>query len=283
VAKAIAAEPGEHRVFSASPSLPTLNRSLKRGPAGWRPEWSYALGLQESLYAPIGSRWGFRGSYDADFTGMAPVAAARLSSVMEYRRDNVVGLRLLQMGGVTDVVALDTRTPPGLVEVAEFPSVFADPIRLLRVPAPAAPVTLVGRARHVAAGAAVDLIAAGAVDPTAELLVEAEGADEQVPEFEASVRVVASRADALTVETQANQPGWLTVTGSFAPGWRARIDGVSAPIVRANGVFRAVRVPAGRHAVDLRYRPPAVAAGAALSLASAAAAAGLASRRKRAA
>jgi hypothetical protein len=283
VAKAIAAEPGEHRVFSASPSLPALNRSLKRGPAGWRPEWSYALGLQEALYAPIGSRWGFRGSYDADFTGMAPVAAARLSSVMEHNRDNGVGLRLLQMGGVTDVVALDTRTPPGLIKVAEFASVFAEPIRLLRVPAPAAPVTLVGRVRHVAAGAAVDLIATGAVDPAAELLVEAEGADEPAPGFEASVRVVASRADALIVETQANQPGWLTVTGSFAPGWRARIDGVSAPIVRANGVFRAVRVPAGRHAVDLRYRPPAVAAGAALSLASAAAAAGLASRRKRAA
>ncbi len=280
---AIAAEPGEHRLFSASPSLPTLNRALVRGPAGWRQEWSYALGLQESLQAPIGSRWGFRGSYDADFTGMAPVATARLSSVMEQSRDNLIGLRLLQMGGVTDVVALDRRTPPGLVEVAEFSSVFKDPIRLLRVPAPAAPVMLVGRARHVAAGAAVDLIAAGAVDPTAELLVEAEGADEQASGFEASVRVGASRADVLTVETQANQPGWLTVTGSFAPGWRARIDGVSAPVVRANGVFRAVRVPAGRHAVDLRYRPPAVAAGAVLSLASALAAAVLARGRKRAA
>ncbi|HEU0105870.1 MAG TPA: YfhO family protein [Vicinamibacteria bacterium] len=283
VVKAIAAEPGDHRVFSASPSLPALNRSLVRGPAGWRPEWSYALGLQESLYAPIGSRWGFGGSYDPDFTGMAPVAADRLSSAMEQSRENAVGLRLLQMGGVTDVVALDRRTPPGLVEVGQFPSVFADPIRLLRVPAPAAPVRLVGRARHVTAGAAVDLIATGAVDPTAELLVEAEGADEQAPGFEASVHVGASRADVLTVETQANQPGWLTVTGSFAPGWRARIDGVSAPIVRANGVFRAVRVPAGRHAVDLRYRPPAVAAGGVLSLASAVAAAVLARGRKRAA
>jgi len=254
-----------------------------RGPAGWRQEWSYALGLQESLYAPIGSRWGFGGSYDPDFTGMAPVAADRLSSVMEQSRENAVGLRLLQMGGVTDVVALDRRTPPGLVEVGQFPSVFADPIRLLRVPAPAAPVALVGRARHVAAGAAVDLIAAGAVDPTAELLVEAEGADEPAPGFEASVRVATSRADVLTVETQSNQPGWLTVTGSFAPGWRARIDGASAPIVRANGMFRAVRVPVGRHAVDLRYRPPAVAAGAVLSLASALAAAVLAGGRKRAA
>jgi hypothetical protein len=283
VVKAIAAEPGPHRVFSASPSLPALNRSLVRGPAGWRPEWSYALGLQESLYAPIGSRWGFAGSYDPDFTGMTPVAADRLSSAMEHSRENVMGLRLLQMGGVTDVVALDRRTPPGLVEVAHFRSVFTDPIRLLSVPAPAAPVTLVGRARHVAAGAAVDLIVAGAVDPTAELVVEAEGADEPAPGFEASVRVAVSRADVLIAETQANQPGWLTVTGSFAPGWRARIDGASAPIVRANGMFRAVRVPAGRHAVDLRYRPPAVAAGAVLSLASAVAAAVVGRGRKRAA
>jgi hypothetical protein len=281
--KVIAAQPGEHRLFSASPSVPTLNRALVRGPAGWRPEWSYALGLQESLQAPLGSRWGFRGSYDADFTGMTPLAAARLSSLMEHSRGNSVGLRLLQMGGVTDVVALDPRTPPGLVEVARFPSVFADPIRLLRVPSPAAPVTLVGRARHVAPGGALDLIAAGAVDPTAELLVEAEGADEQAPGFVGRVRVTVSRADALSVETEANQPGWLSVTGGFAPGWRARIDGISAPVARANGVFRAVRVPAGRHVVDLRYRPPAAAGGAALSLASAVAAAGLASGRKRAA
>src|SRR4029078_4522890 len=94
VVKAIAAEPGEHRVFSASPSLKTLNEGLVRGPAGWRPEWSYALGLQESLQAPIGSRWGFRGSYDADFTGMAPGAAAQLSRVIEHARSQVLGLRV---------------------------------------------------------------------------------------------------------------------------------------------------------------------------------------------
>jgi membrane protein YfhO len=281
IVKAMAAEPGEHRVFSASPSMPTLNQGLVRGPAGWRPEWSYALGLQESLQAPIGSRWGFRGSYDADFTGMAPLAAAQLSSVMEQNRSNALGLRLLQMAGVTDVVALDRRTPPGLAPVAEFPSVFAEPIRLLRVPTPAAPVRLLGRARHVAAGAAVDLIAGGAVDPAEELLVEDEGADEDAPGFAGSVRVLRSRADALTAETDASQPGWLTVTGAFAPGWRARIDGLTAPVVRANGVFRAVRVPAGRHLVDLRYRPPAFASGAGLSLASAAAAAVLARGRKR--
>ena len=283
VVRAIAAEPGEHRVFSASPTLAALNQGLVRGPAGWRPEWSYALGLQESLQAPLGSRWGFRGSYDADFTGMAPLAAAQLLSVMEQNRSNALGLRLLQMAGVTDVVALDLRTPPGLVPVAEFTSVFADPVRLLRVPTPAAPVTLVGRARHVTAGAAVDLIATGAVDPAAELLVEVEGADDDAPGFAGSVRVLASRADALTAETDANQPGWLTVTGAFAPGWRARIDGVPASVARANGVFRAMRVPAGRHPVDLRYRPPALAAGAGLSLASAAVAAVLAGGRKRAA
>jgi uncharacterized membrane protein YfhO len=111
--------------------------------------------------------------------------------------------------------------------------------------------------------------------------VEDEGADEVAPGFAGSVRVLASRADALTAETDANQPGWLTVTGAFAPGWRARIDGTPAPVVRANGVFRAVRVPAGRHLVDVRYRPPAVVAGAGLSLASAAVAAALARGRKR--
>jgi len=37
-------------------------------------------------------------------------------------------------------------------------------------------------------------------------------------------------------------------------------------VIRANGLFRALRVEAGRHAVRFFYRPAAVVAGAAASL-----------------
>lgn len=39
------------------------------------------------------------------------------------------------------------------------------------------------------------------------------------------------------------------------PGWRATVDDRAAPIVRANGLFRGVEVPPGRHRIAFRYEP----------------------------
>jgi vacuolar-type H+-ATPase catalytic subunit A/Vma1 len=55
--------------------------------------------------------------------------------------------------------------------------------------------------------------------------------------------------------------------GQIYPGWKASVDGDAQPIQRANYLFRAVRVPAGRHTVRFRYQPTSFRAGAAISLA----------------
>ena len=39
------------------------------------------------------------------------------------------------------------------------------------------------------------------------------------------------------------------------PGWIAELDGRQTPILRADVLFRAVEVPAGRHTVVFRYAP----------------------------
>ena len=39
------------------------------------------------------------------------------------------------------------------------------------------------------------------------------------------------------------------------PWWRADVDGTEAPLLRANVLFRAVAVPAGRHIVTYRFTP----------------------------
>ncbi len=51
------------------------------------------------------------------------------------------------------------------------------------------------------------------------------------------------------------------------PGWIAEEDGRRLPILRADGWFRAVALPAGTHTVVFRYRPYSFYAGAAVSAA----------------
>jgi hypothetical protein len=57
----------------------------------------------------------------------------------------------------------------------------------------------------------------------------------------------------------------LVLGDRYFPGWRARVDGVPAPIYRTNYLFRGVVVPAGRHTVTFEYRPISALIGAAIS------------------
>lgn len=59
----------------------------------------------------------------------------------------------------------------------------------------------------------------------------------------------------ITAQVTANSDGYLIFSEVYVPGWRARVDGQEAPIVRANNLFRAVRVTAGAHRISLRYEP----------------------------
>jgi hypothetical protein len=80
------------------------------------------------------------------------------------------------------------------------------------------------------------------------------------------VRVLSRRVSSLDVEADLAAPGVLVVLEAFDTGWRATVDGAEAEVLRANGLFRAVRLPAGRHRVAFEYRPRSAAIGAALTL-----------------
>jgi len=55
--------------------------------------------------------------------------------------------------------------------------------------------------------------------------------------------------------------GYLVTRDSYARGWRARVDGREAPVLRANGKHRAVPLPVGAREVRLGYHPPGLGAG----------------------
>jgi hypothetical protein len=69
----------------------------------------------------------------------------------------------------------------------------------------------------------------------------------------------------------ADRPAVLVVSTAWLPGWSAEVNGVAAPVARADGLVLAVPVPAGRSTVEFSFRPPGLRSGAALALASLAA------------
>jgi hypothetical protein len=95
--------PEGHRLFrSLRRSTAVLNRRLSRGPAGWPQAWSWALGLQQMLQPPSAARWGIGGSFDPDFTGMAPTESSQVAAAVAYYQDNALRpSACFRMGGVT--------------------------------------------------------------------------------------------------------------------------------------------------------------------------------------
>ena len=63
---------------------------------------------------------------------------------------------------------------------------------------------------------------------------------------------------------EADSPGggWVVLNDLWHPWWFAEVDGKAAELLRANVLFRAVAVPAGRHVVRFTFRPIAGALGA---------------------
>ena len=59
----------------------------------------------------------------------------------------------------------------------------------------------------------------------------------------------------VAIRTRGTAAGWLVLGDLDFPGWQADVDGRPVPIHRANGMFRAVCVPAGEHTVAFTFHP----------------------------
>lgn len=69
------------------------------------------------------------------------------------------------------------------------------------------------------------------------------------------VEVLARASDGYTVDVDAPAGGFLVLSEAWFPGWRAIVDGIEVPLLRANHLFQAVRLEPGRHRVRFVYRP----------------------------
>lgn len=84
----------------------------------------------------------------------------------------------------------------------------------------------------------------------------------------ATARIVSYAPEEVIVEATTDIPGYLLLTDTLYPGWEATVDGQPAGILRADLMFRAVRLEPGAHRLEFRYRPVSVRRGMWISLVS---------------
>jgi prepilin-type N-terminal cleavage/methylation domain-containing protein len=71
----------------------------------------------------------------------------------------------------------------------------------------------------------------------------------------ASARIVDDEGTHVAVAAALPAPGLLVLRDTYDASWSATVDGAPAPILRANGIYRAVALPAGAHVIRFSYRP----------------------------
>lgn len=69
------------------------------------------------------------------------------------------------------------------------------------------------------------------------------------------VTIAAYHHTAIDLVVEAERPGWVVLNDVWHRWWRVTVDGKPAEILKANGIFRAVRVDAGRHEIRYTFHP----------------------------
>ena len=77
-----------------------------------------------------------------------------------------------------------------------------------------------------------------------------------------SVRVRYETPTRVVIEARLGRPGVVVLADGYDPGWRLTVDGVPAPVLRANLLMRAAAVASGSHTLVYTYEPGSLRIGA---------------------
>lgn len=258
---------------------------ITRGLPGWTYPAAEALAMRLALFPPVSGAWGIPGSFDHDTPGLAPEFLADLSDSLLLVEETPAHLRLLQLGAVADVVALHRAGLEALTPITTADALMNEPVRAFGVPG-ARPRAYAVSGVRVADGAnALRALLDPGFDLGREVVLPSGAAAAPDPSFTGEAVITRLGTDRIALDAHLSAPGYVVIVDAYDPGWRARVDGRETAVLRANVGFRAVAVGAGRHALELRYRPRALRAGIAVTLVSVGAllAGGAAVRRRPAA
>ncbi len=211
----------------------------------------------------VGQIFGFPMQDGLQGVELISVALTNEAALRAWSEDPLRFLQAMNVGFYADATA-SADSIDGLTLAASHPDL---PIRIYEVPDPVARLYLVGdfEVREGQAGALRRVLedefalGAGAV-------LEAEPGFELDPEATGEVLSRSDQANGLTAKVNASGPMLAVLSDRWYPGWKARVNGADVPVLRANGVFMAVPVPAGVSDVEFHFTPGSILLGAAISL-----------------
>lgn len=87
--------------------------------------------------------------------------------------------------------------------------------------------------------------------------------DEKITNSLTVAQVTRPNANQVEISVSCSEPSYLVLTDTFYPGWKAYLNGTQEEleVLRANYLFRAVKIPQGKSLVTFRYQPQSFANG----------------------
>ena len=238
-----------------------------RDTPGYTPLEQRFLIVNEMVFHPSGSRLRETMSYDLPL--LWPVDNARALTRFEAAgRDE--RLRYLTRAGVRFAI-LPPPVPDGAKPLAQLRGV--EQLHLYDIQPNARRTYIVPQALLGAnTGWEIEGMFQARFNPAAGVLVDRRPpppAGIEGPAVPASAEFVEDGINRVVVSAGLPADGYLALLDSYDPAWHVDVDGAPAPLMRANGLFRAVHLRRGRHLVTFSYRPMTVYVGAGISAAAA--------------
>jgi hypothetical protein len=192
-----------------------------------------------------------------NFDPLVPVRYSRWMAILSHSRGREREM-LLDLSGAGVVERRDVSTDSG-VRFQQLPEEIGSRARWV-------PYARVAQDQEQA----LQFVVSDSFDPAVEVILEGYGSqpDGDCSDLgsEGTVELVSELPGMLEFRVDADQPGWLLLSDAWYPGWQATVDGVEAPLLRADYLFRSVHIPPGDHRVHIDYRPSSFYLGLALSL-----------------
>lgn len=224
------------------------------------------LSTYQTMFATFPSAWGLREAVSLDLTALWPADYSRfiLGFAATSREERT---RFLLRTGTRYFL---TNAPPSnraraVVRLAGFP-----PMALYEDPEPLARVVIVPDAEvEPELDRQFAPLFTEEFDTRAKLFLYEEPpppAGREGPPKPRGALILSETPNELVIQTHVEAGGgYLLMWDSFSTGWLAWVDGTSAPLLRANGFFRALRLSPGDHRVRIAYRPRSLIVGGILS------------------